>query len=228
MWRLALRWLVAISVLFATACGEAPRPDLKRLYRVGMVEGDNVPVILIPGAFGSRLRDRTSGEEVWPGPWWRILFSSYADLALDFDPQTGQPGESKLEAFDIAEQAFGRDFYRPIIETLTRDGGYARSVAGTPAQPAARRLYIFSYDWRQDNVKSAQELHRMIEQVRRDHGNPTLRVDLVAHSMGGLVARYYLRYGARDVLDGTPQLVTMEGAAQVRKLVLLGRPTSAR
>ena len=42
--------------------------------------------------------------------------------------------------------------------------------------------------------------------------------------MGGLIARYYLRFGTRDVLDGTPQLVTMEGAAQVRKLVLLGTP----
>jgi pimeloyl-ACP methyl ester carboxylesterase len=181
-------------------------------------------VILIPGAFGSRLRDRASGDELWPGPWWRILFSDYADLALDFDAQTGQPRDSKLEANGIAEQAFGRDFYRPIIDTLTRHGGYVRSTVGTPAKPGERRLYVFAYDWRQDNVKSAQALHALIEAIRRDYGEPKLHVDLVAHSMGGLIARYYLRFGTRDVLDGTPQLVTMNGAARVRKLVLLGTP----
>ena len=222
-WRLRATLLLAASLMLV-ACSDAPRPDLKRLYRVGTAHADNTPVILIPGAFGSRLRERASGDEVWPGPWWRILFSNYADLALDFDAETGLPRESKLEADGIAEQAFGQDFYRPIIETLTRAGGYVRTAVGTPAKKGERRLYVFAYDWRQDNVKSAQELHRLIEAVRRDHGDPTLRVDLVAHSMGGLIARYYVRYGTRDVLDGTPHLVMMEGAAQVRKLILLGTP----
>ena len=230
--RFAFRWRLLLTLLLLLGgvalslrhCGESPRPDLKRLYQIGTASADNTPVILIPGAFGSRLRDRASGTELWPGPWWRILFSDYADLALDFDAATGQPHASKLEAVGIAEEAFGRDFYRPIIDTLTRHGGYVRSNVGTPAKAGERRLYVFAYDWRQDNVKSAQELHRLIEAIRRDHGDPALRVDLVAHSMGGLVARYYLRYGTRDVLDGTPQLVSMEGAAQVRKLVLLGTP----
>ena len=222
-WRPRIALLLAALALLA-ACSDAPRPDLKRLYRVGTASADNTPVILIPGAFGSKLRDRASGDEVWPGAWWRILFSNYTDLALDFDAQTGQPLESRLEADGIAERAFGRDFYRPIIDTLIRDGGYVRSTVGTPAQKGQRRLYVFAYDWRQDNVKSAQALHTLIEAVRRDHADPSLRVDLVAHSMGGLIARYYLRYGTRDVLDGTPHLVKMEGAAQVRKLVLLGTP----
>ena len=223
--------LLLVLLLLGLAAGawfaigrEAPRPDLKRLYQIGMTGADNTPVILIPGAFGSRLRDRASGDELWPGPWWRILFSNYADLALDFDAATGQPRESTLEANGIAEQAFGQDFYRPIVETLTQHGGYVRSTVGTSAEPGVRRLYVFAYDWRQDNVKSAQQLHALIEAIRRDHGDAKLRVDLVAHSMGGLIARYYLRYGTRDVLDGTPQQVSMEGAAQVRKLVLLGTP----
>jgi pimeloyl-ACP methyl ester carboxylesterase len=204
------------------ACGDSPRPDLARLYRVG--DADAAPVILIPGVFGSRLRERTSGDEVWPGPWWRILFSSYPDLALEFDPQTLQPRPSTLEAHGIAEQVFGRDIYRPIVETLTRHGGYAPGVVGRPAKKGERRLYVFAYDWRQDNVASARALHGLIEAVRRDYADPALRVDLVAHSMGGLVARYYLRFGTRDVLDGTPQQVTMDGSARVRKLVLLGTP----
>lgn len=217
-----LALLLAAALL--AACSDAPRPDLKRLYQFGMRDAEPTPVILIPGAFGSRLRDRASGEERWPGPWWRILFSSYADLALEIDPERNAPKPSALEAFDIAERAFGQDFYRPIVETLTRHGGYVRAAPGTPAAKGERRLYVFAYDWRQDNVASAAALHRLIEQVRQDHGDPALRVDLVAHSMGGLIARYYLRYGPRDVLDGEPHQVTMAGSAQVRKLILLGTP----
>ena len=222
---IGLLLLAAVGAVWLALRSDAPRPDLKRLYQVGTAGADKTPVILIPGAFGSRLRDRASGSEVWPGPWWRILFSNYADLALDFDAASGQPRDSKLDAVGIAEQAFGRDFYRPIVDTLTRHGGYVRSEVGSHhGRDGVRRLYVFAYDWRQDNVKSAQQLHALIEAIRRDHGDPSLRVDLVAHSMGGLIARYYLRYGTRDVLDGTPHLVMMDGAAQVRKLVLLGTP----
>ena len=44
-------------VALVAACSEEPaRPDLGRLYRVGDI--DTTPVIVIPGVFGSRLRDR--------------------------------------------------------------------------------------------------------------------------------------------------------------------------
>ena len=144
--------------------------------------------------------------------------------ALELDPQSGAPLPSKLEATGIAEQAFGRDYYRPILDTLTRHGSYARGQPGKPATKGERRVYVFAYDWRQDNVQSARELHALIEQVQHDYADPALRVDLVAHSMGGLIARYYLRFGTRDVLDGSLQQVTMDGSAHVRKLVLLGTP----
>ncbi|HEY2928656.1 lipase/acyltransferase domain-containing protein [Piscinibacter sp.] len=223
-----VRRLVAALPLIAAGlagCDGVPRPDLLRLYQVNMDNAEAAaPVILIPGVFGSRLRDRVSGKEVWPGSWPRILFSSYPELALEIDPQTQQPRESRLEAYGIAEQALGRDFYRPILETLTRYGGYSRGELGTSAKRGERRYYVFAYDWRQDNVRSARELHRLIEAVQRDYGDPALRVDIVAHSMGGLIARYYLRFGTLDVLDGTPAQVTMEGAARVRKLILLGTP----
>ncbi len=38
------------------------------------------------------------------------------------------------------------------------------------------------------------------------------------------MARYYLRYGTVDVLDGSEQLVTLYGTSRVRKLILLGTP----
>ena len=70
-------------------------------------------------------------------------------------------------------------------------------TAGTPAPKGERRLYVFPYVWRQDNVEQARGLEALIGAIRADYGDATLRVDIVAHSMGGLIARYYLRHGPR-------------------------------
>lgn len=215
--------MLCLAALVA-ACSEEPaRPDLGRLYRVGG-DIDATPVIVIPGVFGSRLRDRKSGVEVWPGTSNDILFGEYRNIALEFDPVTLQVKRDQLEAYGIAEAALGRDFYGQIIDTLQRFGGYVPGAPGTPPPRGERRYYLFPYDWRQDNVEAARGLDRLIEAIRRDYANPSLRVDIVAHSMGGLIARYYLRYGTVDVLDGSEQQVTLYGTTRVRKLVLLGTP----
>ncbi|MDI9334220.1 MAG: hypothetical protein QM533_07560 [Cytophagales bacterium] len=204
------------------------RPDFRRLYQnnsaMMMPDVQSAPVILIPGLFGSKLRNKSTGEEVWPGAWWRILFSSYPELALNIDPVSHMPLPSDLEPHGITEQALQQDIYQPILQVLTEYGGYTRTSPGTRALPGERRLYVFDYDWRQDIVTNARALARLVRDIQRDYQHPTLQVDLVAHSMGGLIARYYLRFGDRDVLDGEPQKVSMQGAANVRKLIQLGTP----
>lgn len=134
--------VAAFCVGALVACGEQPaRPNLGRLYRVGAGNVDSTPVILIPGAFGSRLRDRTTGVEAWPGTSNEILFGEYRDLALDFDPATLQVRRDNLEAYGITEAALGRDFYGQIIDTLRRFGGYVPAAPGTPAPRGERRYY---------------------------------------------------------------------------------------
>jgi pimeloyl-ACP methyl ester carboxylesterase len=225
---LARTWSGAVAALVLAgalaACSVPLRPDLARMYRVAAVSPDDTPVILIPGLFGSKLRNRTTGVEVWPGAWNRVLFDDYSDLELKFDPTTFEVKRDDLEAFDLAEVVLGKDFYGPIVDTLVNFGGYVRATPGIPAQEGERRYYLFPYDWRQDNVEQAKGLERLIAAIRKDYDDPELRVDIVAHSMGGLIARYYLRYGPVDVLDGTPSLITLYGTKRVRKLILLGTP----
>ncbi len=120
--------------------------------------------------------------------------------------------------------AAGKDFYRKIIETLDKSGGYTEATPGEPVTDDQKRFYIFVYDWRQDNVRSAARLDQFIQQIRRDHGNPDLKVDIVAHSMGGLITRYFLRYGSTDVLDDNEFPVNLHGRDIVRRVVLLGTP----
>lgn len=205
-------------------CASVPRPDLSRLYRLADRNSDTTPVILIPGLFGSKLRNKNTKQEVWPGSASDILFSDYHQLAVQFDPDTLQVIPDDLEAYDVANSVLGQDIYGPIIETMEKFGGYVRGEVGKPVRPGERRFYVFPYDFRQDNSQHAQALDKLIEAVRQDYRNPDLKVDLVAHSMGGLVARYYLRYGTADVLKGDTEQVTLHGTSRVRKLILLGTP----
>ena len=222
--------LLAVLGGLLAACTHAPAPDLARLYETGPLPhaaGSDVtqpPVILVHGIFGARLRSRATGAEAWPGSLGTLLFHDYQEVALPIDPETLQPAASDLEAYAITDRAAGRDFYGAIIRTLEDAGGYIKGVAGTPVSDGQRRYYVFFYDWRQDNVQTARKLDDLIEQVRRDYHNPELRVDIVAHSMGGLVTRYYLRYGRVDVLDNNEFPVNKYGMSRVRKVILLGTP----
>lgn len=70
--------------------------------------------------------------------------------------------------------------YDSLVSSLT-GAGYVKG----------RTLFTFPYEWRQDNQISAIQLAQKVADVRRicDCG----QVDIIAHSMGGLVARSYIQ-----------------------------------
>jgi hypothetical protein len=197
----------------ADASDPAPAPSL-----------DRVPVILIPGLLGSRLARSDTGVELWPGSTRKLLTSDYEELALRIDPETLEPIDDGLVPSGIFEGAAGKDFYRQIMQELRDSGGYRLAHPGQRVGEEKARLYVFTYDWRQDNVRTVQKLDELIEQIRRDYDDPTLRVDVIAHSMGGLVVQYFERYGTADVLGGNSFQVTGLGLAKLRRIVLLGTP----
>ncbi|HEX8877072.1 MAG TPA: hypothetical protein VF777_10015 [Phycisphaerales bacterium] len=92
--------------------------------------------------------------------------------------------------------------------------------------------YQFDYDWRRDISENAARLDELIEHVsefasRQRHDGTRAKVDIVAHSMGGLVALYYLKYG-KDPLpddDSVPR-VTWAGAANVEQVIIVGTPSA--
>jgi pimeloyl-ACP methyl ester carboxylesterase len=222
----AAKWTGATVLAgLAVACHSDTAPDLGRLYASGMEQPRTLPVILIPGALGSRLLDKHSGAEVWPGSTLHLLAGSKQDLVLPFDPVTLQPVDDDLEASGLFEEVLNADFYGAILQTLRQSGGFVPGKPGEHADPRVRRYYVFAYDWRQDNVTIARRLDALIEQLRHDYDDPTLKVNLIAHSMGGLITRYYLRYGTVDALQGEGAFpIDMAGAKKVATAVLLGTP----
>lgn len=211
-----------LLLLLLGACTVLPNgPDLSHLYAVA--SGGRPPVVLIHGVLGAKLRELEGGREVWPGGLIRLTFSEYHDLALPIDPETLQPEDDDIEPYALFDRAVGRDFYGAIVRTLEDAGGYQRAEPGQ-LPDAPRVYYVFLYDWRRDNIESVRRLDELIERVRADHNDPTLRVDLVAHSNGGLIARYFARYGTHDVLDGDSSPINQTGAAKIRRLILFGTP----
>lgn len=230
---LKLTGLLLSTALVISSCSSNVMPDLSRLYKTpALLEHSQEtksnepppPLILIHGAFGSRLIDPKNGDEYWPGNLWRILFSEYEDIALTIDEKTLMPTTSNLVASDVTDQVAGKDYYGAIIRTLEQAGGYTRGEPGKSPTSNNRQYYLFVYDWREDNVQTARKLDDLIEQIRKDYNSPYLKADIVAHSMGGMITRYYLRYGREDVLDDNEFPVSGYGFQRVNKVILLGTP----
>lgn len=219
--RAALMPLALVALLLAGCAGRAG-PDLTALYARAASQPNPPPVIVIPGLMGSTLVDRRSGEELWPGPLSQLAFGDHARLArqgLAWDPDDG------IVAGALIRDLGGVDIYGALLGTLEGAGRFQPGVPGQPPPAdARRRYYTLAYDWRQPNIVAVRQLHALIDQVRRDFGDPDLRVDIIAHSNGGLIANYYLRFGPTDVLEDPRPAVWDEGARRVRRLAMLGTP----
>jgi pimeloyl-ACP methyl ester carboxylesterase len=92
------------------------------------------------------------------------------------------------------------DGYSRLLKVLTD----TFEVVSADANPlGATNLLTFPYDWRQDNRISARRLSELVgpalKRWREYIGVQDAKVVLIGHSMGGLVARYYL-----EVLGGWP------------------------
>ena len=182
------------------------------------------PVVFVHGTFGSRLHSRASGREIWPVGTSELLFSDYAALELPLDPATGDDLPDAVEATAVFEDTGSIDFYGSLLEALASAGGYQRTEPGTAVNDSQPRQYAYLYDWRRDLAESALGLDAFVERIRRDHGEPRLRVDLVVHSSGGLLARYFLLYGDRPLTADGPLVPTFAGRAKVRRVVAIGVP----
>lgn len=211
-------WFLSLLLLLA---GCATRPDLARLYEDASDDPNQPPVIVLHGLAGSTLVDAKTGKQFWPGGISSLAFGNYRHLAqMSSEDREGEglvPGE-------LTYGVVGVDFYADLLEALETVGRFERGVPGRAVGAERRRYYVFLYDWRKDNVDSVRKLHALIEQIRADYGDPALKVDLVAHSNGGVIANYYLRYGPTDVLDAPAPTPWAEGGQRIRRVVMLGTP----
>lgn len=202
------------------------------------------PVIVIPGIMGSRLVVKTERRSIWGDfandhvrptvagdaglialpmaagvPLDRLVGEGYADGSLaEF--------RTKFAGIPLRRRVYGNVLAAMGVQGYVEPGdGAATEAVGDAA------AYEFDYDWRRSVDENAIRLQRFIKHLarfirsHRRHREP-LRFDIVAHSMGGLLLRYYLMYGGQLLpYDGSPPRATWEGAAQVENAILVGTPS---
>ena len=233
---------------------DAARPQLGDIYgrTAQSPDAERNPLIVIPGVLGSRLVDDDSRRVVWgefggdgidpsSANGARLLGLPMAEGKALWELTDSVHVQGVLDTLEI--RVFGVPFemnaYRDILVALGV-GGYRESVSG-PTDinygGTNHNSFQFAYDWRRDNVENAHRLHQFImgkkaeiEAARQkrfgDKATP-VKFDIVAHSMGGLIARYYVQYGDVDLpKDGSIPTLTWAGAANVERVVLVGTPSA--
>jgi hypothetical protein len=169
-------------------------------------------VVILPGILGSVLQK--DGKELWgvsTGAIWDILISqgnALNALNVQQDDPDAENLDDGIRAVRLVDDVtiipgfIKVDGYTHTTKMITEN--FANVTQGNiyldpDDRPA--NLYHFPYDWRRDNRAAAKILKRLLAKRlkcwREQTGNPNAKVILLAHSMGGLVSRYYL-----EVLGG--------------------------
>ena len=211
------------------------------------------PVVLIPGLTGSRLLDGETGQTVWGtfgGGYARPDREPGARL-ISIPMALGRPlaqlsdtvrSDGVLEELKVKLLGLplSLNAYFNILSALGA-GGYRDEEVGLSGAVDWGEdhftCFQFDFDWRRDNAENAARLAGFLEQKRDYVRAETLRrwgierddirFDVVSHSMGGLLLRYYLRHGDAQLGDdGQLPPVTWAGAELVERAILVAPPNA--
>lgn len=178
-------------------------------------------VVMLPGISGSVLQK--DGQDLWANSG-RAVFRILKNLGEDLEQMLVVDDTPDRPVLDDGIQATRVLSDTHIIPGLWKIDGYTaisrlitdnfEVLPGKIEDPTDANFYEFPYDWRRDNRSSAYRLKELIEAKlpawRTYTNNPDAKFILLAHSMGGLVSRYYL-----EALEGWPDC---------RALVTFGTP----
>ncbi len=165
-------------------------------------------VVILPGITGSVLQK--DGRDIWAVSGQamlqalKTLGNSLQWLKLERDDPDAEYLDDGIKATRLVDDAH-------IVPGLVKIDGYTTTarlitnyfevIPGDIREDKPANFFKFPYDWRRDNRVNAKILKKYIDlrlkQWREYTGLKDAKVILVAHSMGGLVSRYYL-----EVLEG--------------------------
>jgi hypothetical protein len=216
-----------------------------------LIGAERNPVIVIPGILGSRLEEPGLKTPVWGAFTYGAADPDYPEgarlvaLPMGKGKSLGELRDSVVPTtvldnveIDVALVVRGLEIeaYDEIIKTLAagsyRDETIMLARSGPVNQGEHFTCFQYAYDWRRDISEQAVILHERVLHAQQqamegfDLDSPP-RVDIVAHSMGGLVLRYYLRYGTQPLPDdGSLPELNWSGAANIERAIIIGTPSA--
>lgn len=177
------------------------------------VRGHEPVVVFIPGILGSKLTLSDCGViwgEAKVGPRGPLCGLAY--------PSKGKVTASPLESIELAT-SLSKNIYGKYLSLMSAFTLGSRDNS-----------YSFSYDWRQDNRTSADELEQYItSKLNSPESAANKNVIFIAHSMGGLVFKtwyneYYIKNKSkykfsidRTIYLGTPHWGTASAIEILRQ-----------
>lgn len=172
------------------------------------------PLIIIPGVYGAELWN--GGELIWAdlGRMFTDINDQFLteNLGLDGEGNSNQLLDlgDIIRSIGIPNTSFTEHIFDRLIENIIASG-YQEN----------QNLFVFPYDWRLNLDQTTSLLEQKIRAVKLITG--ATKVDLITHSMGGLLAKDYLNQYGNGSIDklifvGTPHL----GAPKAAKVILFG------
>jgi pSer/pThr/pTyr-binding forkhead associated (FHA) protein len=158
------------------------------------------PIVFVPGFFGSELH--RGQEKIWPNIT-RLLREPEL-----FNSNVPMEAKRIVGEVVIVPNLITQEKYDRMGDFLEEALGYERG----------KNLLEVPYDWRQDNRLSAKTLANAIDDWQARVPSANRPLVLIAHSMGTLVARYYVeKLGGKKKVDrlivvggphfGTPKIL---------------------
>lgn len=172
-------------------------------------------IVILPGIMGSVLQK--DGQDLWNvsgSVLWQVAKSlghRMTALRLEGDDLLGGDLGDGVTPTGLIQDTYlipGLGGLGRIVDGYNRTSALiTEHFQATPGdiyrdeEDKAANFYHFPYDWRRDNRANAHILKNLLDKRlrrwREASGNPNAKAILLAHSMGGLISRYYL-----EVLGG--------------------------
>jgi uncharacterized alpha/beta hydrolase family protein len=155
---------------------------------IQVLDSKDIPTIIIHGVGGGRLY--YDEDRMWePGLFWN-------DKAPYLECNADGSSTFKEVYFDDSSK------FDTVKDYMTSMGNYL-------SNQGFNNIEYFNYDWRLDNTDAADKLNKRINTIKNNYHCKS--VNIIAHSMGGLVASKYIQeYGSQNVNKlitiGTPFL----------------------
>ncbi len=212
--------LLCMLCLFSGCGTSVPKVGLIYNRAAQYEDGDRNPIILIPGITGSKLK--LGDQMVWgafvgghsdaetPEGARALALPMRKGVSLaQLRDDTRPAGVLDHLEVSFLGLSFRLRAYVGLLNTLGIGGFRDANLGLSGAVDYGDKHFTcfqFGYDWRRDNIENARRLHRFIlekkKYIQRERKkrfgidvDQEIKFDIVAHSMGGLIARYYLRYG---------------------------------